>query len=327
MLDPRRVAGLLDAPGCRRRQVLDTAAVDLDALAKAIGAPTAGQSPYARERNGTFAQLALAELPTLTRRAFGWDCGPARDATDLAEILRATGPGLWLLREPELPVGRLRVAADLVILAGDGAGLHPVEIRSYACLDGHADPSKVADTARELAVTLLGLRELTSQLGHQAERIRSQSLLVLPRNFGLTPVGTRLDVAPQARRLHWMLSRLPYIQLPDGDLLEELARFDARFGDGCPRCPLYTFCREQQQRSGSVARAGAAVANLCGPVGTAAHALALAHGERAPQTEAEQAIAAELARAAQAHAWAGRLAQSSVSGPATQRAVSPGSGG
>lgn len=320
-MDPRRIAGLLDAPGCRRRQGLDAGMVDLGALAAEVGTDGGGQSPYARERNGTFTALALAALPLLVERHLGLTCGEARETDDLGEVLRSDGPGLWLLRSPSLPVpvdtrptaptGRLQVEPELVILAGDGTALHPVELRSYACLDGHADPTKVAGTARELAVTVLALREQAERLGADPDRIRSQALLVLPRNFGLTPVGTRLDVAPQTRRLRWMLARLPAEPLPvdplrPGPPLAALAQLDARFGDGCPSCPLYTFCRGQEERSGSVARAGASVANLCGPVGTAADALALAHGERAAETEAEQAIAAELARAAQAYAWAGR---------------------
>ncbi|MFC7763903.1 hypothetical protein ACFQY4_42240 [Catellatospora bangladeshensis] len=307
-MDPRRMAGLLDAPGCRRRLALDAARVDLGVLAEAIGAPPSGQSPYARERDGTFAHLATARLPELVTRHLGIECTAAVETEALP-----SGPGLWVWREPRLRLGDLPVTPDQVVLASDGTLLHPVEIRSYAVVDGHADPAKVAGTAREVAVIVGALR----QAAPVPERISSRALLVLPRNFGLAPVATTLDVAPQVRRLGWALARLR-TDLPDrlrrqadggpalqGDaLVGALAEVEARFGDGCPSCPMYTHCRTGAEQDGSVARAGAAAANLCGPVGLAAHALALAHGERTPQGESEQAIAAELARAAQAYGWA-----------------------
>ncbi|GAA2362050.1 hypothetical protein Cme02nite_42680 [Catellatospora methionotrophica] len=302
-MDPRRIAGLLDAPGCRRRQALDAAQVDLGLLAEAIGSPPGGQSPYARERDGTFTHLATARLPELVGTHLGIE---ATEAVETAEL--PVGAGLWVWRGPRLRLGGLPVTPERVVLAGDDTSLYPVEIRSYACLDGHADPAKVAGTARELAVVVAALR----QAAPVPERISSRCLLVLPRNFGLAPVGTLLDVAPQVRRLAWSLDRLDAGGLPArlrtplaGEaLVTALTEVDARFGDGCPSCPMYTHCRVEAERTGTVARAGGAAANLCGPVGIAAHALALAHGERAPSGEAEQAIADELARAAAAYGWA-----------------------
>lgn len=303
-MDPRRIAGLLDAPGCRRRQVLDAAQVDLGLLAEAIGAPPGGQSPYARERDGTFTHLATARLPELVGRHLGIDCAAAVETSELP-----VGAGLWVWRAPKLRLGGLPVTPEQIVLAGDGKLLHPVEIRSYACLDGHADPAKVAGTARELAVVVAALR----QAAPVPERVSSRCLLVLPRNFGLAPVGTLLDVAPQVRRLSWSLAQLDAVDLPAGlrtprltpdALVSALTEVEARFGDGCPSCPMYTRCRQDAERSGTVARAGGAAANLCGPVGTAVHALALAHGERIPNDEAEQAISDELARAAAAYGWA-----------------------
>ncbi|GIF97448.1 hypothetical protein [Catellatospora citrea] len=303
-MDPRRIAGLLDAPGCRRRQALDAAQVDLGLLADAIGAPPGGQSPYARERDGTFTHLATARLPELVGRHLGIDCAAAVETSELP-----VGAGLWVWREPKLRLRDLPVTTDQIVLAGDGTHLFPVEIRSYACLDGHADPTKVAGTARELAVVVAALR----QAAPVPERVSSRCLLVLPRNFGLAPVGTLLDVAPQVRRLGWSLDRLDAVDLParlrvpelgGPALVDALAAVEARFGDGCPSCPMYTHCRQDAEQTGTVARAGGAAANLCGPVGTAVHALALAHGERTPSGEAEQAIADELARAAAAYGWA-----------------------
>ncbi|MBV1849043.1 hypothetical protein [Catellatospora tritici] len=300
-MDPRRIAGLLDAPGCRRRLAVDVSGIEPAVLAEAVGAAEGGQSPYARERDGTFAQLALARLPELVARHLGVRAEGVVETDELP-----SGVGLWSWRAPKLRLGDTDITVDRVLLAGDGTRLHPVEIRSYACLDGQADPTKVAGTARELAVTVAALRAAADD----PAQVSSVCLLVLPRNFGLNPVGTTLDVAPQLRRLRWVLDRLTAgadrlsPTLEGAELVGALGQVPARFGDGCPSCAVYPYCRGDAERSGAAARAGATVANLCGPVGLAADALALAHGERTPGDETEQAIATELARAAVAYGQA-----------------------
>ncbi|MDI1459864.1 hypothetical protein QEZ54_02685 [Catellatospora sp. KI3] len=300
-MDPRRIAGLLDAPGCRRRLAVDVSGIEPAVLAAAVGAAEGGQSPYARERDGTFAQLALARLPELAARHLGVRAEAVVETDELP-----SGAGLWSWRAPKLRLGDTDLTVDRVLLVGDGTRLHPIETRSYACLDGQADPTKVAGTARELAVTVAALR----QAADEPDQVSSACLLVLPRNFGLNPVGTTLDVAPQLRRLRWVLDRLNAgtdrisAALEGPELVGALGRVPARFGDGCPSCAVYPYCRGDAEQSGAAARAGATVANLCGPVGLAADALALAHGDRVPGDETEHAIATELSRAALAYTQA-----------------------
>jgi hypothetical protein len=330
---PRRIAGLLATPGCTRRQVVEAAAIDLGALASVTGARPAGQSPYARERDATFARQALNRLPALVNEVFATDLDGCVEA-DLSHELSSTAallrsvladdrPGLYVLRRPALPLNvngeRVELAADLMIMvtgltAAGAPRVGLVELRSYAMLDGVADPGKVAGTARELAVLVVALREFAATAGLDPARVGTVGALVLPRNLGLTPIATRIDVAPQVRRLVPVLAAPLFV--PAGPALPDPAALDglpARFGDGCPGCDLYAFCRDREAAAGSVARAGATVVNLCGTVGTVERALALADGAT-PADDAERAIGDELSRAAQALAWAGNAVSDGSAG-------------
>ncbi len=364
-LSARRVAGLLDVPGCLRRQVLDAAAVAIEPLARLLGCPPAGQSPYAIVRARQFSLRALdpamAPVVDLVRRRLGAPVTAVRQV-DLSaeqvrsqyvrfdssfrasltrgllrEMLSGAESAVNLVRSPVLPLSiggaPIYVEPDAVAYTSHrGSPLYPVEIRSYPCLDGTAEEARVAATARETAVHVLAAREVAARLGYPLERIATRGLLVLPRNFGLDPTGQTFDVAPQVRRLERVLATFPDpaalsgrvpagVALPALPTPEEPQRYAAavdqameavsalapRFGDGCPGCPLFHFCRQEQQAQGAVARVGAAAATLCGDVGTVAEALDLAHGARRPATAAEEAVAVELGRAAAALAW-GRAA-------------------
>ncbi|MFS8499571.1 MAG: hypothetical protein FWJ70_15370 [Micromonosporaceae bacterium] len=361
-LDARRVAGLLDVPGCRRRQVIDAAGVGIEPLARLLGCPPAGQSPYAIVRARQFERLvtgdAMGSLLALARDLLGAPVTAVRQvdlspdevrsqygradppfrATLTAHHVRMMLDGdeaaVNLLRRPVLTLtvggSPIHVEPDVVAYTTTDP-LHPVEIRSYPCVDGVADEDKVSATARETAVHVLAVRELSRRLGHDDTRVAAAGLLVMPRNFSLTPTGARLDVTPQTRRVRRALDVFPdpatlAASVPDGVSLpappppgataaerdaaaaqaaEAVGALAARFGDGCASCALFAFCRAEQQASGAVARTGDAAANLCGDVGTVAAALDLAHGRRTPVTPAERALAADLGRAAAAAAWAG----------------------
>jgi hypothetical protein len=354
-LDARRLAGLLDVPGCARRQVLDAAVVHLDGLAKLLGCPPGGQSPFAIARARAFERLATGDamgpVVALVRDRLGAPVTAVRQLDLSADQVRSqyvrgdlqfrsrltrmavrqmlTGDdaAVNLLRHPVLTLtvggAPMYVEPDLVGYASTDP-LHPVEIRSYPCLDGTADGSKVATTAREVAVHVLAVRELATGLGYPPERVGTTGLLVLPRNFSLTATGETVDVAPQVRRLRRTLDAFPVPstlvdQVPAGVALPALPPAGAgtaewagaaaqaadavsalppRFGDGCLSCGLFSFCRAEQDASATVARTGTAAANLCGDVATVPAALDLAHGRRAPTTSAERAVAADLGRAA-----------------------------
>lgn len=354
-LTARRLAGLLDVPGCVRRQVLDAVGAPLDPLAELVGAPPGGQSPFAITRARQFEALVttgdMGPLLVLLREQLDApvtavrerDLSPEQVRTQyrrgdaafrarlseqyLGQMLHGEEAAVNLLRRPVLTLTLggepTFIEPDLVAYTTTDP-LHPVEIRSYACVDGIADPGQVSLTAREIAVHVIAAQEVAHRLGHDRARVATRGLLTLPRNFTLEATGRPLDVAPQVRRLRRALAGFPARaalarHLPEGVSLpappprdapatvrtaaaeqaaEALGALPSRFGDGCLSCGLFTFCRDQQQAAGAVARLGGAASNLCGDVGTVTAALELAEGRRAPTTGAEQAVAGQLSRAA-----------------------------
>jgi hypothetical protein len=243
-------------------------------------------------------------------------------------VIRGAVVELVVAGEPAL------VELDTLVLAGTEERWHPVAIRSFPAVDGTADPVRVAQVARVLAVTVLALRAALARLSQPgqpgepadltATRISTRALLALPENFSLAPTGAVLDLAPQVRRLSRAFTTLAAPDhlaaalsgapaLPDpataaGDggadageaARQALGALPSRFGDGCPRCGLFAYCRGEQEDSDQVARLGSAAANLCGGTDTVTDVLALAHGDRAAAGPAEQALATALSRAARA---------------------------
>jgi hypothetical protein len=328
-LTARRVAGLLEVPGCARREALDTAELPIAAVAGLLGCPPAHRSPYAHARRRRFETACtadgLAALLDPVRDVLGVPVTrglvrevPAGTDAARAEATRAAladvpADAVLLLRAPVLPLrlgGRPTfLSFDSLIVAGGGP-LRVVEPRPFPCVDGVADPAQVAAAARQVAVTVLALREVTDTA--------LKALLVLPENFSLRPIGAPLDVAPQVRRLAALLPTLGAAGVGDAPALPDPTATDAaaraaaavgalghRFGDGCLGCDLFGFCRAEQEERGAVTRLGTAAANTCGTVGTVADALALADGTREPHGPAESALADGLSRAARALALAG----------------------
>jgi hypothetical protein len=328
-LSVRRVAGLLDAPGCVRRMAVDAAGAPLDALAELLGCPPGRQSPYSHARTRMFTARCtadgLAPLVALARDRLGVPVAGARERTlsgtpeqraaATRQALADGTPTLTRLTDPVLELtlgGRRRLlAADSLSYVG-GDRLRLVELRTFACVDGVADPGQVAQAARQLAALVCAVEE------SGAGAVDTRALLVMPKNFGLTPTGAVLDVAPQRRRLRRLLAAAPPATLPlpaavPDDPAERRAAGDraaaairalpSRFGDGCLNCPLFGFCRTE--RGDTVERLGTDAANLCGQVATVEDALALAHGDRTPAGPEQVAVAAGLARAARALALAG----------------------
>ncbi|MEJ3741835.1 hypothetical protein WEI85_00835 [Actinomycetes bacterium KLBMP 9797] len=368
-LDARRIAGLLDAPGCMRRQVIDAASVPIRDLAPLVGCRTPSQSPYALERGVRFEQTvtsnAMSFLLPLVREQLGLDVREVRQqdlskpqvrtqfpvldreaVTDLrvrmtrdyvAQMLDGDQHAINLLRHPYLvlPLGDMPayLEPDLLAYAATGT-LAPIEIKSFPCIDGIADPAKTAEAARQTAVYLIALRRLIAGLGQPGTRIATRGLLVMTRNFTLEAFGSMLDLRPQVRRLERVLTNFPHVTqlaatiptavslpaMPDkhagqeqrkaasAQAREAVGALPMRFGDGCASCPLLDFCRGQAQREDSVAQLGTEAANACGDVATVSHALALAAGTRTPTNAAERAVAEELRRAAIAVQLAGAAA-------------------
>jgi hypothetical protein len=365
-LDARRIAGLLDAPGCTRRQVIDAASVPVKDLVPLLGCPPPGQSPFALERGVRFEHLvtdnAMGQLLALARNHLGLPVEEVRqkdlsrpqihtqygkidDVAEfrarltqqyVAEMLDGDQRAINLLRHPMIPLrlGEMPtyLEPDVVTYASVGP-LTPIEIKSFHCLDGIADPVKVEEAARQTAVYLIGIRGFIASLGQPADRIATRGLLVMTRDFTLDATAELLDLHPQVRRLERTLARFPHVgdlaahtptavtlpALPGRDATptelraasaqaaEAISALPMRYGDGCAGCPLLRFCTREARLQDSVAQLGTEAANLCGDVATVTAALELAAGARDPSNSAERAVAAELRRAAVAVQLAGVL--------------------
>lgn len=355
----RRLAATLEAPGCARRALLDAAAVDVDRLAAALGAPDDRQSPFAITRGNRFEHSlttdGMPDIVALTRQHLGLDIPEVRQVDLSLEAVRAAFPdadntrratltrhevrrmlagdpaGHNLLRHPmtTLQVGGVTAWLEQDVLAFAHAGrLHVVEIKSYPCIDHKADADKVGASARQAAVYVLSLMELAEQLGYDRNAVSTRVLLIMPKNLGLVPVGTVVDVRLPVTRLRRRLAAAPDIAsvlggLPPGLALPALpgrrasqqdkdaARAAAaevvgavapRFGDPCLQCPLFRSCRAEAEAQGLTSRLGNATSNACGSVTSVDRALALASGDARPADAAEAAVAAALSRGAAAAA-------------------------
>lgn len=354
-LDARRVAGSLEMPGCGRRVILDAAGVPLDQLAQLILGPTlaatARQSPFALARGVQFERLVndngMAALIALTREHLGLEVpevrqadlsmtalAPAHGKVDnelrvkltrqhLRAMLRGDGEAVNLIRHPLLT---LDVAGQIAYLEADAFAfaveghLYVAEVKSFASVDDQPDPEKVSETGRQTAVYLASLQDTVRDLGFDPAVVATRALLVVPKNFSLTPMGHVLELAVPLRRLRRQLAAMPEVAAlldgvaedlalptpvaPDSDewstaskmALDVVTALPPRFGDACIRCPMHRPCRAEARRTGAVAQSGSAVANLCGDVQTIGEVMELADGRRTPRSAAERALAGDLGR-------------------------------
>ncbi|MBO4209097.1 hypothetical protein [Micromonospora echinofusca] len=334
----RTIAALTGNPGCTRRAVLDSAGVDKSALAKRIGFPARyGQSRFAITRGNAFeAQVKAdggAELLRLVAERLGlpvpeatWtDLGAgapddanasrherSRDLLVAATPTDADGTGALF----DHPLLSLDVAGQRVYLEPDlvaarlGGRFHVVEIKSFAVIDGQAEPAKVAAAAIQSAVYVLALRDLLAAAGRDPELVSSDVVLVCPRDFANQPVASVLDVRRQLLVLRRQLSRMARVTdllagVPDdftadpeadpADLVAALGQVTAHYAPEClAACELAFFCRhEARDRSAALGRP---VREALGGVAGVPEVLALARAEVTPAPE--QVEAAALLRAA-----------------------------
>ena len=243
-LTARRVAGMLDVPGCQRRQVLDAASIDIDKLAVLLGSQPDRQSPYAITRGNQFESRVVedhsASVISLVREHLGFDIPEIRtldlsaaavrekyglhdsDAVQRArarltrraveQMLTGEDESFNLVRHPltSLQIGGQTAWLEQDVLAFSHHGdLHVVEIKSFPAIDGQADPDKVSTALRQTAVYLLSMQTLAAELGFHPEAVSTRVLLVLPRNLSFTPVGKVQDVKLQLTRLRRQLDAVP----------------------------------------------------------------------------------------------------------------------
>ncbi|WP_214410397.1 hypothetical protein [Sphaerisporangium fuscum] len=337
--DARAIAALAANPGCARRAVLDAAGIDKDATATHLGFPAPfGQSPFAITRGNAFESLVkesgCAELLRLLRERLGLPI-PQASYTDLGDVggnpsaqLRHGHTRKLIDRAArdsddagtlfDHPLLRLDIAGHSSYLEPDvvafrlGARFHIVEIKSFAVVDGQAEPDKVAAAARQAAVYVLALRDMLGELGHDPERVSHDVVLVCPENFANRPTATLVDVRKELAVLRRQLARMTRVgsivaALPEGlsfdlardaagvptrpadELREAVGTVEARYVPEClSTCDLCFFCRDEAAGEGSTDLLGRQVRDALGGVATVAEALGLADGSLTPDEGQEE---------------------------------------
>jgi hypothetical protein len=368
----RTVAALTENPGCARRRVVDAAAVRAYELAAKLGYPvTRGQSPFAITSGNRFEKrlkegseykllvealkpfVPLPEVPRVVDlgSAPGHRIGtPALIArakmTDevIAKIARGDEDAPHVV---DHPVVVFDLAGTPVYLEPDalalrvGNELQLVEIKSYAIIDGQADPAKVSATGGQAAVYVLALRAVLSRLGFDPDRLRWSVILVAAKNFGRAPTAHEGPLRKKVMALQRVLRAVPQT----GDLLTEIpedftldvdpdgklddtkrrARLDhalrqlpMQFVPEClASCDLAHVCRAQAICDDEPTRIGRIARDTLAGVPTLADALRLARkGPRAD--EAEIADIAETLR----EAWSA-LERARVAKPVSSKKGAP----
>jgi len=342
----RTISALAANPGCARRALMDAAGVDKQQVAGHAGFPAPfGQSQFAIARGNAFeAQVkegGAAQLLTLLREHLGLDVGQAHyhDLNDVggsesAQVRHHRTRNLLTSASADPSTGTmfdhplLRLAVggrhaylepDLIALHHRGR-FHVVEIKSFAIIDGQADPAKVAAAAIQSAVYVHALREL---LGGDPDRVHHETVLVAPRDFSSQPAAATVDVRKQLTVLHRQLERIASVESlldlypagltfdldpdpggrprrPPGELAAAIGQVSASYAPEClSACELCFLCRDEA--AGTTGALGKSVREDLGGVERTGQVLGLARGTLPPSPEREE-IAAQLTRGARLRA-------------------------
>lgn len=331
----RTIAALTANPGCARRALLDAAAVDKTVIARELGFPPQfGQSPFAITRGNSFEAMVkahgCAELLRLLREELELSI-PEVGYHDLATVGDNATNSIRYQRTKQLlgqalsagegtlfdhPMLRLEIAGATAYLEPDvvalqiGGKFYVVEIKSFAIVDGQADPAQVASAARQSAVYVLAMRELLRELGYSPDAVAHESILVAARDFTNRPVAAKLDLRKQLAVIGRQLSRLTSIDslldlvpvgasFTPGDGLEDtISAIPSRYAPECmSSCELAFACRAESRAQGSVDTLGRGVCDDLGGIDNLDTVLAFADGTLEPGPE--HADIAEMLRRAQ----------------------------
>ncbi|WP_019435838.1 hypothetical protein [Streptomyces sp. AA0539] len=299
----RKITALTANPACARRAVLDAAGVDKALLAQRVGyEPRFGQSPFALAREQAFHGLVrwggYAELIRLLREQLSVPVAEAH-ATDLNEVggntalhVReretrrliahvASGEDVRLILDR--PVLTLDVASQKSYLEPDALThringmFYVVVIRSFAAIDGQANPAAVAEAAKQAAVYVLALRHAFETAGLPTDQISHKFLLVCPKDFSNRPYGRLIDLRQELDALQFQLSRLHRAEdlaarLPDAatldtsrspdELSSSIQVLDASYKPSCLSfCEMARYCRDEADGCASPSRLGSGVRN------------------------------------------------------------------
>jgi hypothetical protein len=329
--DARTIAALTANPGCPRRALMDAAGVDKQQVAARAGFPVPfGQSEFAITHGNSFEKQVKEDVPqllTLLREVLDLDVSEAA-YSDLNEVegsqdnaLRHRHTRQLLTAEPgqrgtmfDHPLLSLSVAGrnaylepDLIAFQVRGQ-FHVVEIKSFAIVDGRADPAKVAAAAVQSAVYVLALRDLLGS----ADKVHHETILICPRGFSRQPVATKVDVRRQLSVLTRQLSRITQIEdllalypgdltfdldpgpdqqprRPPADLAGAVLQVGASYAPEClSSCELCYLCRDEAQ--GTTGALGKTVRADLGGIESTAQALDLARGAEPEPEQAEVAV-------------------------------------
>lgn len=341
----RTIAALTSNPGCARRAVMDAAGVDKQRLAAHAGFPAPfGQSQFAFARGNAFeAQVkanGCAELLRLLRQQLdlpipevSYDnletvgtnaSNEVRHARTRKLLARSAASGDDSGTLFDHPLLRIDVGGQPAYLEPDliafqlRGRFHVVEIKSFAIIDGQADPAKVAAAATQSAVYVLALREMLAELGFDPAAVAHDVVLVCPENFANRPVAGKVDVRKPLTVLQRQLSRMARIdsivdllapavtfdlyhdaagvpRRPVAELVSAVHAVEARYAPDClSTCEMCFFCRDEAR--GDTATLGRAVREELGGIESIATVLRLADGTAEPADA--QAEAAALLRTA-----------------------------
>ncbi len=333
----RSVAALTENPGCSRRRIVDAAGLKAHELADRLGHPTLrGQSPFAIETGNRFedrlkkrsgyallveALAPFVDLPappdlnvedvnSVGRLADAQTWMEARVAKTDEALARIARGGADAPHVVDHPVLRLDLTGSSVNLEPDalafrvGDRLELVEIKSYAVIDGQADPAKVSATAAQSAVYHMALRATLERLGFDPELLAWSVILVAPRNFGRTPTAHRIPLRKKSAALARVLGSVPRV----GELLDDLphdlsfdvgstntdsraasealnvvvSAIDALYVPECVQnCDMAKFCRSEAWSNDDPSRVGRTARDSLAGVSSLSEALALARSANA----------------------------------------------
>jgi hypothetical protein len=234
-IDARVISAIVRNPGCDRRNLLDAAGIDKDALARAIKYPMyAKPSRMVLARGAQFeAQVkasGAAQLLTLLREDIGLSI-PEVEHEDLKIVGGNEGEHVRHVntvhrltaaaRSPQdsgtlfdHPYLKITIAGYDVFLEPDlvavksGGKFYIVEVKSFSVIDGQAAPAAVEGAELQAAVYIHALRELLRGEGFREDLVADEAILVCPQNFTNKPFATRVNVRNQVAAVRRMLARM-----------------------------------------------------------------------------------------------------------------------
>jgi hypothetical protein len=293
--------------------------------------PTADQDAEATDAAAEWVDLGTGEREERYRRTREFVAAAAREpgaGAVLADhpLLRLEVGGRAAYVEPDLVAFQARARRSRIDRdAASAWRWYLAEIKSFAVIDGRADPVKVAEAATQAAVYVLAFQALLSALGLPTELVATDVVLICPKDFSNTPTAALVDVRRQLAAVRRQLDRLPRIgALLDGldaglsfdlsadkdgepvrgaaELGKAAAAIEARYAPECiSRCDMAFFCRDEARAAGSTDLLGRSVRDALGGIAAMRDVLALGgkegFGAEESDDEADEADA-DLAEAA-----------------------------